>query len=161
MIAQPTRALVARQRGRLLLLLLAAVAATFAFALARHLQGNGGTPAGAVAVPSSPELEDTYGIRLSRLNLTADGGLVDLRFTILYPDRAAPVLGHHGQVRIMLRDQSTKRILDTRTMTPGDADFASGAGYFVLFRNAAGTIQHGHRVDVIVGDVWVKGLRAL
>ena len=45
------------------------------------------------APPVSPAIEARWGVRVSHVGVSADGGLVDVRFVVLDPDRALALLG--------------------------------------------------------------------
>jgi protocatechuate 3,4-dioxygenase beta subunit len=49
------------------------------------------TPAAPGAVPASPAIEQRYGVRINMVGVTADGGLLDLRFTVLDATSCAPI----------------------------------------------------------------------
>ena len=97
------------------------IAAAAAFAVTTGVRADAGPPPLPTpgATPVSPELEAGYGLRLQRATLAVQGGLVDVRFTILDTVRAEPVIGHLSRERVKLVDDATGRVLDTRTMTPG------------------------------------------
>ena len=145
------------------------VAGAAGYAGARTFDGAPATPAGPApaavlrvgTVPASPAIEATYGVRFSRIGVIADGGLVDVRFQVLDPDRAQPLLGHHGKVAMVLKDERGNVILDTRAMTPGESTLRPGETYFILFRNAANSVHRGDRVDVLIaGGLHLDGLLA-
>ena len=111
--------------------------------------------------PSAPDIEAKYGVRFVRIGMTADDGLIDVRFQILDAAKAGPVLGHHAQVKMLLANERTRKVLDTRAFTPGDSNVLGGEGSYVLFRNAAGTIRRGDYVDIFLGDLHIDHFRVL
>ncbi len=135
------------------------VAAAAAFAVTSGVRADPSThlpPAG--ATPVSPELEAGYGLRLQRATMAVQGGLVDVRFTILDTVRAEPVIGHLSRERVKLVDEATGRVLDTRTMTPGDSNLKAGEGYYMLFRNSGGLLHRGSRVAIAIGKLRLDGV---
>ena len=103
--------------------------------------------------PVSPAIEATYGIQFYQAGLSGDGGLVDVRFRVLDPLRAAPVLGHHATIKMVLGNERTRSLFDTRAMTPGESNLVAGESYWVLFRNASGDIVRGDQVDIFIGSL--------
>ena len=136
------------------------LAGVAAFAIAVGLRHD--LAADALPAPSAPpvsqQLEAAYGLRFQRATLAMQGGLVDVRFTILDTLRAEPVIGHTARQRVKLVDERTGTVLDTRTMTPGDANLLAGEGYYMLFRNSGGLIRAGSRIAIAVGDVRLPGV---
>ncbi len=144
------------------------IVATGAFFGARLVVGEQAGPAQPTAgqvkpgpMPQSPQIEAKYGIQFSRVGLTANGGLVDVRLLVLDPAKATPVLGHHSGVQMLLADERAKKVFDTRAMTPGDSNLAAGQGYYILFRNSAGTIRRGDYIDIFVGDLVLNHIQVL
>ena len=93
-----------------------------------------------------------------RATLAVQGGLVDVRFVILDTTRAEPVIGHLSRERVKLVDDATGRVLDTRTMTPGDSNLKAGEGYYMLFRNSGGLLHPGSHVSVAIGNLRLPGV---
>jgi hypothetical protein len=147
----------------LLVVAVTLVLAAAAFWAARTIASS--PPAAQVPVatpPASPQIEAAYGIRISRLSITAATGLVDLRFYVLDPAKATPLLGHHGsKVPILLRLPGRHLVLDTKAMTPGESNLRAGSVYYMLFRNSAGSVHEGDDVDVIVGRYVLRHVRVL
>jgi hypothetical protein len=137
-----------------------AVAAAAGFAVVVGLRGGDhdtSLPA-AGPPPVSHQLEAGFGLRFQRATLAMQGGLVDVRFTILDTLRADPVIGHQSRQHVKLVDEATGTVLDTRTMTPGDSNLLAGEGYYMLFRNSGGVIHAGSRIAIAIGNVRVPGV---
>jgi hypothetical protein len=147
-----------RPRGVLLAgIALTVLVSVGAFFAVRALTSPGDPPAPLVAgthvpVPPHPAVEARYGIHVVQVGLSADGGLLDLRFQILDANKAEGILGHHSREKILIVDENNQIGLDTRTMTPGDSNLLPGTGYYVLFRNTNGTVKRGDYVDLLVGN---------
>jgi hypothetical protein len=148
-------------RTALVPIAVAVLAAGAAFAVVTGLRGSEGAPAklpAAGPAPVSAPIEAGYGLRFQRATLAMQGGLVDVRFTILDTLRAEPVIGHLSRERVKLVDQATGTVLDTRTMTPGDANLLAGEGYYMLFRNSGGLIHAGSKIAITVGKYELPGV---
>jgi|SRR4051794_11603689 hypothetical protein len=137
------------------------IAAAAAFAITTGVRADADTAAAlpkAGPAPVSPEIEAGYGLRFLRATLAVQGGLVDVRFVILDTARAEPVIGHLSRERVKLIDDASGRVLDTRTMTPGDSNLKAGEGYYMLFRNSGGLLHPGSHVSVAVGKLRLPGV---
>lgn len=138
--------------------ILIAAAAAFAVTSGVRADSSVSLPPPTSATPVSPELEAGYGLRLQRATMAVQGGLVDVRFTILDTVRAEPVIGHLSRERVKIVDEATGRVLDTRTMTPGDSNLKAGEGYYMLFRNSGGLLHRGSRVSIAIGKLRLDGV---
>jgi hypothetical protein len=134
------------------------VAAVAAFAITTGVRADPARLPKAGPAPVSPEIEAGYGLRFLRATLAVQGGLVDVRFVILDTVRAEPVIGHLSRERVKLVDDATGRVLDTRTMTPGDSNLKAGEGYYMLFRNSGGLLHPGSHVSVAIGKLRLPGV---
>ena len=112
-------------------------------------------------IPAHADIEAKYGIQFYQVGITGVGGLVDVRFRILDPLKAEPVVGHHSVVKMLIGDERAAKILDTRALTPGDSTLVGGQGYYILFRNASGTVVRGDYIDIFVGDLEIKHIRVV
>jgi hypothetical protein len=137
------------------------LAAGAAFAVVTGLRGGDSADASlppAGVAPVSAPMEAGYGLRFQRATLAMQGGLVDVRFTILDTVRAEPVIGHLSRERVKLVDSATGTVLDTRTMTPGDSNLLDGEGYYMLFRNSGGIIHRGSKIAITIGKYELPGV---
>ena len=144
----------------------AAVLALGALALAAALlvsNGSGGTvpvaPTAIVRAPASPAIEARFGIRISQIGLTADGGMLDMRFVAVDPALAMQ-LSHGSLVRMRLVVEDGNRLLNSEAMAHG-GPLHAGSTYFTLFRNDGGLLKHGSRVTLLIGDLKLQHLVVL
>jgi hypothetical protein len=119
--------------------------------------GDHGSPssrAGTVVDPAV--LEATYGIRVQHVALTGGGGLVDLRFVVLDPAKARPLLGGHDSVpRIRVEGDATTLAAPAHGAMR-NVRLQKDAGCFVLYPNARNAVKAGTRVAVSFGGVTVS-----
>jgi hypothetical protein len=148
-------------------LLGAAAAALATVALAATLlvsNGSGGAPpvapTGIVRAPSSPAIEAHFGIRVTQIGLTADGGMLDMRFVTIDP-ALAEQLSHGSGVRMQLVVEDGNHLLDSEAMAPHGGAVHAGSNYLTLFRNDGGWLTHGSRVTLIVGGLRLEHLVVL
>ncbi|NUQ86537.1 MAG: hypothetical protein HUU11_17695 [Anaerolineales bacterium] len=111
-------------------------------------------------VISNERLEEEYGIRVTLVAVTAAGGLVDVRYKVVDPEKAAKLVDEeeggimpmvfvgNGEVMLMadshMRDQ---RLVADRT-------------YFTLIPNAQNAVQRGSVITVVFGDVALEPMLA-
>ena len=58
----------------------------------RASRGSRGAAQARRTVPVNPAIEAKWGVRVSRVAVTADGGIVDMRFVVLDPDKALAMM---------------------------------------------------------------------
>jgi hypothetical protein len=116
-------------------------------------------PSMVVPAPASPAIEARYGIRVTQIGLTADGGLLDLRFVVIDAARAEQL--SHGGVHMRLVVEDGNHLLDSEAMAPHGGALHVGSAYFSLFRNDGGLLGHGSRVTLLVGDLRLEHLVVL
>ncbi len=116
------------------------------------------TSAAGATVPTSREFEDTYGIRLSSVDITAAGGMIQIRYQILDGDKA----------EAMHSDESAAAVIgpDGHVYSdPGMAGHshvgkvgAAGTSDNLLLANAGGGLRPGMKVTVRIGDLELRGV---
>ena len=99
-------------------------------------------------------LEEQYGIKLELVALTAAGGLVDVRYRVLDPDKAAQLVSDGG-IMPMLHVDDTDFVLvpDAHMRTQ---KLVKGRMYFALIPNSQNVVKRGTPVTVAFGDVAVQ-----
>ncbi len=149
-----------RRRRRRPLLVVVVVALLVGGALAR------GVWAGPDDIRSGTRLVDDdgmaaeYGIKVNLLALVAAGGLVELRYQVVDPDKADPLL-HDDDLRpaIVVEDSGATLVL-TSSKHHHSTETDLGGTYFLLFANAHNAIHRGDRVTLVLGDVRLEHLEA-
>lgn len=117
--------------------------------------------------PAPPGLDakslvEKCGIQVASLRLTADGNIIDFRYRVVDPDKAAPLADR--KIKAYLLDQSSGMKFgvpsppkvgalrqNTLKLTPGRI-------YFILFGNGGQIIKSGSKVSVIIGDFRAENL---
>jgi hypothetical protein len=135
----------------------AVVVAVVGSTLVFHLRADAATaqsPSGiARAVPpvvSAAELEQRNGVRIAHVTLSAGGGLLDVRYQVVDPDKA--VVLH--ETRPELVDETTNVVVDRLFMGHQHGGvFHAGQTYFFLFENPGNLVQRGSSVTVVLGRV--------
>jgi hypothetical protein len=137
-----------------------------AVALVLLLAGGGllasrGNDAGAADKPgrpvSSAELESKYGTRIDLVALTALGGLVQLRFTVLDKAKAETLFQVAENMPMLIAEPSGK-VLHAPTGMRHHLTLMDGGSYFVLFANAGNALANGTPVSVQIDNVKLEHL---
>jgi hypothetical protein len=110
-------------------------------------------------VVSMEDMEDRYGIKFNLVAVTAAGGLVDVRFTVIDQEKAERIL-HDQDTLPLLYVPTTGALLQAPQPHAHKFDFLSGASYFLLYPNAGGAIQAGVPVSVVINDIRLDPMTA-
>lgn len=128
----------------------------------RGLAANrAGTPTTSAWTPL-PEaaLEAIHGIRVTQIAVTAGGGLVDLRFTVVDPEKARPLLAGHALLPRLVVEGSGVELQAPKHGAMRGIRIQKDAASFLLFPNTRNAVRPGTRVAVAFGDVQVEPLVA-
>ena len=111
----------------------------------------GGFGQGSRATGHAVTFEEKTGLRLIRVAVTAAGGMIDLRYQVLDPDKALIV---HDQTRPpRLIDEATGRTLSRPWMAHAHKrEQRMAVTYYQLLMNAGGMLKRGSLVTVVIGD---------
>lgn len=109
-----------------------------------------GVPAPAPDPASSAALEAAYGVRIERLVVTADGGLVDLRYTVLDPDKAQLMMNSVDTLPVVIGADGTELRLSKAMGHRGE--LVAGRSAFILYANAGSAVRAGEPVWVQIGN---------
>lgn len=107
--------------------------------------------------------EKELGIRIVFLRLSGGGRLVEMRYEVVDPEKAALIAT--GRVNPILEEASTGRrflipmaakvgMLRQKTQEPG-----KGRHHFALFANPGGYVRAGSDVNIVVGETRIVGLK--
>jgi hypothetical protein len=107
------------------------------------------------AIQSSPLLpmagfEARSGVRIVRVAVTGDGGLVDLRYQVLDPNAATSV--HDKETPPDLVDERTGVVVKDLFMGHSHhGPLKAAQSYYLLFENPGNLVRRGSRVTVQLG----------
>ena len=148
---------------------LVAVAIGFGIALSGCASSSDGNYlSGAQSMPpvsgvSSPGAADKLGIRMEGLRLSAAGYILDFRYRVIDPDKAAVLLNR--KVRPYLLDEASGAQLgvpDTAKLgqlrTTGRNKVVSDQDYFIIFANPGRFVQAGNKMTLVMGDLRIENL---
>jgi hypothetical protein len=108
---------------------------------------------------SAQAIEERWGVRFTQVGVTADGGMIDLRFQVLDPDKALAMIDDVERLPVMVAEGSGQLVNSALPM-PARHELAAGRTYFLLYRNGAGAIKPGEPVTVVVGEQRLEHLLA-
>jgi hypothetical protein len=119
-------------------------------------------PKVSVPPPAPRSLEDRWGIQVSSLRLSMANSIVDLRYRVIDPGKAARLAD--GKTAAYLLDQTTGRKLAMPSppkegaFPPTANQLVAGKTYFAMVSNQGGALKSGSKVAVVVGESRVGDL---
>lgn len=139
------------QRGRLMInLALLAVLITLAGILVVRFGAH--ADARPTAMPQSAAFEDLTGVRVSRVAVVGDGGLVTVFYVVLDPEKATRFQAdrdHPPRLTSEAREGGTQR---ASIMRAGHA-MRAGQTYYLVYENTAGALRSGETMTLTYGGV--------
>ncbi|MFA6901565.1 MAG: hypothetical protein WC236_00635 [Gallionellaceae bacterium] len=109
------------------------------------------------------EIEDRLGIKIVGLRLSASGYMLDFRYRLLDPVKAAPLLDR--KLSPYLLDEATGAELRVPTapkvgqLRPTSRNkIIPGRNYYILFANPGRYLKAGSRVSLVSGDTLINHL---
>jgi hypothetical protein len=137
------------RRPRALALLLIVAGGAAAAVIAFVGSDRDATPATLPAQLSQSAFEEAAGVRVVRVAVTGGGGLVDLRYQIVDPDKAAAI--HASATPPKLIDERTGKAVDRLWMHHGASGTPrAGQSYFLLFVDGKRVLASGSSVSVVL-----------
>jgi len=98
-------------------------------------------------------IADRVGVRVTQVMVTADGGLVDLRYEVIDSDKAIFLFDDLTVVpRLIAKDGTEIALVDL----PHRHSVEPGLSYFILYRNIEGAIEPADEVTVVVDNVHLE-----
>jgi len=123
--------------------------------------GVGANPPGSV-LPKQDKLIEQWGIEALRVTLSANDYMVDFRYRVIDPKKAAKAVNRKDQPYV--RHSNTG--LTTKVPAPANIgalrhtgrNLKKGVPYFVLFANPGKTIKRGDKVTVVMGGYTLENV---
>jgi len=103
-------------------------------------------------IPLSPEIEEKFGIRFTYLAVTANGGMVDLRYRVVDSEKAKN-FGHDSETAPMLVAEKSGKTLETTIMGFHNHRVEPNHVYYVLYRNTGNAVRPGEKVTIAIGSL--------
>lgn len=100
-----------------------------------------------------------HGIHVTLIGVTAAGGLVELRFQVVDPDKATSIL-HDAELRpALVVEETGETLVMSAPPHRHRGELELGASYFFLLANARSAVHAGSEVTLIVGDSRLEHIR--
>jgi hypothetical protein len=112
------------------------------------------TPIG--GMPVSSAIETKWGIRITQLGLTGGGGLVDMRYVVLDPDKAQTMMSSLETLPLIVAADGTKTGLQKPMSHRGELEI--GRTYYILFVNRKGAFTYNANATIKVGDLALENV---
>ncbi|WP_214316751.1 hypothetical protein [Nonomuraea sediminis] len=113
------------------------------------------TPAVRRPVVAAGQLPARVGVRLVRLSVSGAGGLLDLRFQVTDPAKAASV--HDPATPPVIIDEASGLVVSKLYMNHAHSgDLKAAITYYLVFENSGNWVHSGSRVTVLLGDAQVE-----
>jgi hypothetical protein len=112
-------------------------------------------------------IEKTWGIKFLSMRLTAAGYAIDLRYEVLDPEKAAPLLVRGPSVDphviveksgAKLRVPFSEKVGTMRTSVRTPAQIKANRHYFALFANPGRHVKAGDKVTLVIGQLRAEHL---
>lgn len=111
------------------------------------------------SMPRSAEFEADYGIRIERVSLIGDGGLVELRYVLLDAGKAGVLHDEENDFtedfpHIVAGDTN----IDEPTFHHHGGDLVAGRQLSILYGNLDGAVEPGSTVSIEIGSDHLDGV---
>ena len=104
---------------------------------------------------SASGLAERSGVRLIRVAVTGGGGLLDLRYQVIDPSKAAAV--HEAKTPPAIIDERTGLVLDRLLMGHAHhGQLKAAVSYYLIFENTGNWVRRGSEVTVLLGGAQVE-----
>ena len=107
------------------------------------------------AVPQSAQLEATYGIRFNQVDVVGDGGLVELGYTVLDPEKAS-LFQSDTKNPPKLHSQARDGVVSISALMKQGHTLRPGQTYFVIYENPRNTIRSGETISIEYKGSWLR-----
>jgi hypothetical protein len=106
-------------------------------------------------VVTADGLVQQSGVKITQVAVTGDGGLVDLRFKVVDPDRANTL--HDPTTPPAVVDEESGLVVHELFMNHSHTGaYKTGVTYYLVFTNPGNWVHHGSRVSVMLGNAQVE-----
>ncbi len=99
-----------------------------------------------------------YGIQVNLIATSAAGGLIELRYQVIDPEKASPML-HDVQMLPKIIDEDSGTTLAMASLPHRHSSVLTlGGEYFFLLANAHNALRAGSQVTLVIGDARIEHL---
>jgi len=122
---------------------------------ARMLADVGPAPEPAAVRPALADVVERWGVELRGIRLAAAGYMLDFRYRVVDPQKAAPLFARQTKP-VLIHEASGAKLVVPRPPTTGPLRSSNtpqaGRTYFMFFGNPGRFVKPGERVSVVIGD---------
>lgn len=104
------------------------------------------------AMPISSALEQSAGIRFTRVVVVADGGLLEASYVVLDPDKASRFQSDREHPPAIESEERSERTQRVALMKQGH-DMRAGQSYYLVYNNGGGVVRPGETARIVYGGV--------
>jgi hypothetical protein len=101
-------------------------------------------------VPHDGAMESSLGVRFTQAALVADGGIVELRYTVLNTEKASAFQNDVHHPPTLTSERSGKVAYRTALMKQGH-ELRAGQSYYVLYLNNGNGIKRSDKIAIATG----------
>jgi hypothetical protein len=113
------------------------------------------------AAANGTYLKRTWGVDVVGVRLVSSGWMLEFKYRVLDPDKAAPLLDQHAKPYIV-DDASGARLAVPAMENVGElrqhTTPAANRVYFMIFGNASQVVARGGHVSVVIGQFQAPGI---
>lgn len=108
--------------------------------------------------------EDKFGIQVKALHLSASGYVLDLRYRVVDPEKASPLLDPKRKVYLLDEAHQAKLgvpespIIGGMRQTSRNYTIYTDRDYFILFVNPGKVVRSGDKLTLAAGDLQIAKL---
>jgi hypothetical protein len=129
--------------------LVGALVLTFVLAVVWRTTGAAQADHG-YGVPRSSSLEAKLGVRFVQAEVVADGGIVELRYTVLDAQKASKFQSNVHHPPVLRSEERSGSLYRTALMRQGH-DLRPGQDYYILYLNNHHAVRSGETLEITAG----------
>jgi hypothetical protein len=107
---------------------------------------------------STEELAAQYGIDVNLIAVTAAGGLIEFRYQVVDPDKAARLLHDAKLAPAFVVEKTGETLVMSSPPHSHGAELRLGGTYYFLMANARNAVHRGTSLTLVIGDLRVEHL---
>ncbi len=104
------------------------------------------------------ELAGRYGVDVNLIAVTARGGLIELRYQVVDPDKATRILHDENLAPTMVAEDTGATLRMAAPPHKRGAELRMGGEYFFLIANTRSALHKGSLVTLVIGDARIEHL---
>jgi hypothetical protein len=113
-----------------------------------------------VAANNSVAIENLWGVKLQGIHVTAAGHMLDFRFQVTDPSKAAPLLDTKNKPTVIIEDSGIKLEVPNTprigSLRQTSKQVKEGMIFTILFANPGKMVATGQKLTVHIGDFSVE-----